>query len=284
MQQEYDAKLAKTKAKEEKEKEEAEKKKEEEEKKHQEEILKLWERSQTQKIFIEAEEREAEEQRRQAEIEQQLLDSEMEIMALEEAEDAKRRAAQETADYKRRLRERELEETLANAEATNTQLAGLTNALFDFQLNLAEGNEKKEMEIRKRQFNANKAFGIADATINGIRAVQAALASPAGPPLSIILASLAGATAAANIAKIASQKFEGGGSGGGAVTGGGSIGGTIEAPRLTAPTQGSSLIDENGQVIQDDKAPAPTVKALVVETDITNTQNNVAQVQDKATL
>ena len=37
MQQEYDSKLAKTKAKEAKEKEEAEKKKEEEEKKHQEE-------------------------------------------------------------------------------------------------------------------------------------------------------------------------------------------------------------------------------------------------------
>lgn len=56
-----------------------------------------------------------------------------------------------------------------------------------------------------------KAAAIAQATIDGYRAVQAALVGPPGPPWSFAIAGVAGAMAAANVAKIAGVGFMTGG-------------------------------------------------------------------------
>lgn len=56
-----------------------------------------------------------------------------------------------------------------------------------------------------------KAAAIAQATIDGIRAVQAALAGPPGPPWSYAIAATTGISAAANVAKIAGIGFMKGG-------------------------------------------------------------------------
>jgi hypothetical protein len=41
-------------------------------------------------------------------------------------------------------------------------------------------------------------------------------------------------------------------------------------------------LNPDGTVKQEDK-PTPVVKAVVVETDITNSQNNVKDIEEKAT-
>ena len=57
----------------------------------------------------------------------------------------------------------------------------------------------------KEAFALGKAAAITNATIQGILAVQTAIASPPGPPWSFALAAVVGAMAAVNVGKIASQ-------------------------------------------------------------------------------
>lgn len=68
-------------------------------------------------------------------------------------------------------------------------------------------------------FGIGKAFAIADATINGAKAVQLALGS-APPPFNFVLAGLVGAASLVNIQKIASTKPPTGAADGALVTGG----------------------------------------------------------------
>jgi hypothetical protein len=71
---------------------------------------------------------------------------------------------------------------------------------------------QKERELKKRQFESNKASQLISATIAAAVGVASALAAP--PPLGLITAGIAGALGAAQIAIIASQptpKFERGG-------------------------------------------------------------------------
>jgi hypothetical protein len=126
----------------------------------------------------------------------------------------------------------------------------LTQAFFAFQLAAAKGNEAKELEIRKRMFQVDKAFNVARAVQDGIRSVQAALTIP--PPGGQILAGVNAAIAAANVAKILATKFEGGGASatsapsipsGGA---GGNNVPTINNAQTSAPIQSTSF-DENGR-------------------------------------
>ena len=64
----------------------------------------------------------------------------------------------------------------------------------------------------KKAFKINKAIGITQATVDGILAVQKTFKEPSLPfPANVVAATLMGVTAAANVAKIASTKFDGGG-------------------------------------------------------------------------
>jgi hypothetical protein len=72
---------------------------------------------------------------------------------------------------------------------------------------LAQLSSSKTKEIAA----VGKAAAIAEATINGILAVQAALKAPPGPPYTIPMAVAVGVMSAANVAKIAGIGFERGG-------------------------------------------------------------------------
>jgi len=75
----------------------------------------------------------------------------------------------------------------------------------------------------KKAFQLNQGLAIADATINTYKSVTAALAQPLPPPFPQIDAGLRLAAGVAQIAKIASTKFNGG-KGSGSLSGGGSSG------------------------------------------------------------
>lgn len=84
-------------------------------------------------------------------------------------------------------------------------LKGISDDLFAYQLNKAEGNEEKERKIKKRQFKVNKAVSIANATIDTYVAFNKNLAAypfPLGP----ILAAVSLAQGLVQVASIARQQ------------------------------------------------------------------------------
>lgn len=95
----------------------------------------------------------------------------------------------------------------------------------------------------KTLFGIGKAAAIGTATIDGIAAVQKALAS-APPPFNFVLAGLVGAATAANIANIASQQPPSAGS----FQNGGIVGGSsFSGDNLTANVNSGELILNRGQ-------------------------------------
>ena len=159
--------------------------------------------------------------------------------------------------------------------------ATLTAAFFAFQLNGAKGNAKEELRIRKQMFEVDKAFNVARAIQDGIRSVQAALTIP--PPGGQILAGVNAGLAAANVAKILATKFDGGTSGGDASGGGISTGGGGAIPNTSASVPAAPQFNQttlnggtNDQTINNQQL---TVRAYVVESEISQSQKIVERIK-----
>lgn len=169
-----------------------------------------------------------------------------------------------------------------NAAQEAQQLIAATQALTDLafahQLKQAQGNAKKEREIRKKQFQVNKAFGIANSVIDGVQAVQKALNNPY--PLNIILAVASGIMATANTVKIASTKFEDGGGAGDAGGGGGAVnlGAGAGGVPINAPSNASTQLNQDGTVNNGIKDQ----KVYVVESEMTDKQKSVVKIEQNA--
>ena len=131
---------------------------------------------------------------------------------------------------------------------------------------------KKGEKQAKKAFQVQKAAQIAAATIETYRAAQSAYLSqflpvpdPSSPVRGGIAAGVAVAAGLANIAKIASQKFEGGGSsGGGSDFSSGGVGGGEVAPQFNVV--GDAGINQLAQLQQQ-----PT-QAFVVSGEVTSAQ------------
>lgn len=145
---------------------------------------------------------------------------------------------------------------------------------------------KQVNELKKKQFNRDKAFRIANAVMDTGSAVVNALAS-APPPASYALAAIAGAIGAVQIATIASQKFEGEAgpaapSGSGGIGGGGSS--APSAPNFTLNGQGGTGGEaRQGETVEQRIAPID-VRVNISEAEITDTQNRVARIQRNSEL
>ena len=190
------------------------------------------------------------------------------------------------AEEEKQLKIDKFNEYAQNVQDGISAISTLNEAIAQKQIADAEGNEKKQEKIARKAFNINKALQLASATVSGIQAVQnaytTAQASPitlANPAYPFIAAGIAAATSAANIAKIATARFEGGGS--------------VSAPAGGA-SQGASAavfsIGANTNTEQTQLNPDGTqangggmVKVFVAESDITETQNNVQQINTLST-
>lgn len=204
---------------------------------------------------------------------------------LEDQAKEERKAKQKEEDAKKEIElERVKEQQKAEITTKSVQAAqALTNLYFEGQLRAAKGNADKEREIKKKQFNINKAFGITNAVIDGVRSVQAALTQT--PPLSYVLAALNAALAIANVTQIASAKFDdsGGGSGAsGANAIQGSVGGA-SAPTIASPNNTVTQIDDKGMINKAKEEEKPQ-KVYVTESDITEKQKRVSLMENAATL
>jgi len=123
-----------------------------------------------------------------------------------------------------------------------------------------------------------KAAAIAQTTISGIQSVQEAFKSgvanlpmmaATGGAYGFIQAGLAGAFSAVQLAKIGAVGGGGGGGGGG---------GSVAAPQTPAPQMMSGAFELSGGV-----APEP-VQAFVVTDEMTNSQNQLANIRRRATI
>jgi len=149
---------------------------------------------------------------------------------------------------------------------------------FDLINQLAALSGDKSKAAAKRAFEINKAFQIAQAAMDGYRAVLSTYAqTPGGVVLKSIAAGLAGTFAALQIAKISQSKFD-------------SSKFDKTAPKLpggdltaAAPTQ-TTAPQTPGRVSNITGNQTTTVKAIVVESDITTMQKRINSIQEIAKL
>lgn len=190
---------------------------------------------------------------------QQLMLARTELFAADLA------AAKASADSKKALDKEEFETKISLAQQG-----------FDIINQLAALSGDKSKAAAKRAFEINKVFQIAQATMEGYRAVISTYAqTPGGVVLKSIAAGIAGSFAALQIAKISQSKFD-------------SSKFDKESTKLpggdltaAAPTQ-TMAPQTPGRVSNITGSQTTTVKAIVVESDITTTQKRINSIQELA--
>lgn len=192
------------------------------------------------------------------------------------------KAEKEYAEESKKIEEQKAAARIQIQDQSLNTAKALSEAYFAFQLNRVQKGSEEETKIRKKQFEIEKAFSIARAVIDGIRSVQGALAQTATlGPAAVVLATLNGALAAANVAKIAATQFDGGGgsSAPNIGSGGGSVGGGNTPVQTNAPNfQQVTNLGAGGQV----QSTQTVIKAEVVETETTAKQKRIAKLKKQA--
>ena len=169
----------------------------------------------------------------------------------------------------------------------------VTDVFFAFKSSKLKKGSAEELELAKKAFNVNKALQLASATVSGVQAVQNAYTTANASPITAffpaypyIQAGLAGVFSAANIAKIAASKFEGGGGSPSTGGGGGGGGASIPAPptisNQNANVEGTQF-DENGKRIGSKNDNTINVVATVGVDEITAKTNRVNVLEKQST-
>lgn len=212
----------------------------------------------------------------------------MEIANTELTESEKLVIKKRYEDEKAALTAQAVQQELNIYAGLTSSLQSLSDSVFAIKrANLRKGSAEEEASARK-QFNVNKALGIASATITGIQSVMAAyqsgLATPIiGPATGLAYAVIAGLTAAANIAKIASAKYQGGG--GGSVASVSAVAApSINPPTINAPQNSNTLLNPDGSVQNNNSQSQQPIKVFVTEDDIRKTGNRVNVLENQATI
>ena len=169
-------------------------------------------------------------------------------------------------------------------------IQAVTDVAFEAKLKKVKKGSKEEEKLMRQQFALNKKMQLAGAIVDGAKAVLSSLASAPVAigvvPNPVGIASLAFTVAAslANVAKIASTQFEGGGAGGETpapdLSGGGNMDAINTSPNGIQP---STQLDENGNVISNQNNNQQPIQAYMVESQATSVQNNVAMIESSMT-
>ena len=153
---------------------------------------------------------------------------------------------------------------------------------------------KKNEKNAKKAFEVNKAAQIAQAIISTYQGANAIFASAAANPSSVLFpaqpfltAGIAVANGLVNVAKIAQTKFESksvtGGGGASAPSVGSSASVSSSTPSFNLFGQSNSL-DEAKSAQSQELTQQIQVKAVVSETEVTNTQKKVNNIKESAEL
>lgn len=213
-----------------------------------------------------------EEENRQAELDSYVEFEWKKMMAALDVEKKGLAMQKEIKDKQDAENEKKLAEQTALRMKTEaayfSAVSDLSATFFNAELAAANGNAKEEEKIRKKQFQADKALRVVQSIMNTAESVTATLKTP---PLAIAIA-IAGA---AQIAKILSTQYTGGGSTASADTS------VNLAPQIQtgAPNIGNPItrLNEQGQNQNFNN------RVYVLESDISESQGRVAKLQEQAT-
>ena len=180
-----------------------------------------------------------------------------------------------------------IDASFQHAQLVTQNLQAISDIAFSLRSSKVKKGSAEEEALMKRQFEVNKKLQVAQTVISTITGAREAYKSLAtipivGPGLGIAAAAAATLAGLSAIQKINSTKFESASAptadsgGGGASIGGGNV----SAPNTQAPTTGSqpfTRLDESGR-----NQSLPTVKAYVVESEMTDKQKRVGRLESQA--
>ena len=180
-------------------------------------------------------------------------------------------------DKKRKEQEIELEKYTAQ------QKFDIAFAVAGNLMSIMDSLGKNDKAAAKKRFNINKALGIAQAGINTYMAVNAALTA-GGNPIKLatgaqfVEAGIALTMGLANVAKIASTKFnDGGGSTSPSGGGGGGMGASMGGGSTSAPALDLSFLNSQ-------QTKAQPIQSYVLATNVTSAQDAQQKILDQSKL
>jgi hypothetical protein len=165
------------------------------------------------------------------------------------------------------------EQTVKIIQQGMNAIGSISDAVFANKLANVEKGSKEELEIQKKQFKANKAMQLSAAVIDGFKSITASLAqSPVAigavpNPAGIASLAFAAATSAANIAKIAATRFDGG---------------SITAPTVGSPQIGAPDISQaqpNAKTTLTAGLVNQPNKVVVVDSEIKASMDSSQQIE-----
>jgi hypothetical protein len=171
-------------------------------------------------------------------------------------------------------RRKQIEEAGFSAMAKGVEaVQAVSDAIFAIKMSRLEKGSAAELRAAKKQFEINKKLQIAQAIVQGIQATLAAYSSGAAIPVvgavtGPLFAGFAAITAAANVMKIKSQTFDGGGSGGSVAS--------VSAPQVpdfNSTTQTSGLQGSGTETTIPTKEK-PVMQLKLVDSDLKTHLNN----------
>lgn len=160
---------------------------------------------------------------------------------------------------------------------------------FNLAADLQEAFGGKSKEAQKKAFNVQKAANIATTLLDTYKSAQAAFSSQIipGDPTSVVRGAVASGFAIAQgllqVKKIASTTFESGSGGGG----GSSVSaGTLPSMNPQTPmfSSGNDQANNLSSTNNGLQGQQQTIKAVVVESEITASQNKMSKIKESATL
>jgi hypothetical protein len=156
-------------------------------------------------------------------------------------------------------------------------LSELNDAKLQREIAGLEEGDAKRQQIEKQAFERGKKIQIAQAIISGLQGIvniwsaASTIPQPADAIYRAVNTAALIATTAAQISKIKSTPFAGGGSVSGGQSGAsaGGVGGAVQIGNISNT---ASLVDQQQQEL--------TAQVVVLESDITSTQENVTTVSE----
>lgn len=212
-----------------------------------------------------------------------------ELALVEGNEAAKELIRIKYAEKEKDLRLGQAAAALEIAQKSNEAMQGLADLYFSIKMaNVKKGSAEEEKAARQ-QFKVNKGLALTGAILStAMAAIKSLSQAPLaiGPvPSPIGIASLAATilTGAASVAKIAATQYNSTstGGGGGAIASLSSASGGVA---LEPPSSGSTQLNADGTIKAAGANAQPTIKAVVVETDITTSQKRVNTIEERASL
>jgi hypothetical protein len=206
-------------------------------------------------------------------------------------EDEIAKIEEDAAEKARQKRLKEQAEKIQMAEQYAGAVNNLAETVFTLSDRFGKQDEISKEKRAKRMFAVQKAMQLSLAIIDGFKAAQASIAQmPPVTPLGIAALVATISASVANVAKIASTQYgsksSGGGGGGGtdvtSMAGNATVGGG--APSFSLFGQGNNQNTTSAAQDVQSNTNQLTVKAIVVESDVTSTQNKVKKMQENATL